>query len=148
MVSDAIGRIDTARIDVIVLENPYVPWIGSFGFAGTNALMNSDPGGLENLAEYGLGGIPNLGNDSVIPTFGASTADPQIFEYIYRRRDAEDRGLTYYLEISPSLIPAIWNTSGYGETGSALIDTNFKAVINAFSTSDTNGFVRLRIKKN
>jgi len=125
----------------------YVLWTVGYGLIGTNANMtaNSDGDPLNNLYEYGLGGVPTNGNDiGILPVYGSEGSS---FQYIYRRRrDAAARGLSYALELTDNLVSNNWSSSGYAETGTNAIDTDFEAVTNSIPTvAKPSQFIRLNI---
>ena len=146
-VEDPYGGSDEALLDISVMASLYNQWAAGYSLIGGDADLLADPDGdrLSNLVEYGLGGVPTLGNDAaaILPTFGISDDS---FQYIYRRRtDAEARGLAYWLELNTNLSSGIWITNGYSEAGTAPLETGFEAVTNRIPTTEANQFIRLRI---
>jgi len=128
----------------------YSRWSVGNGLTGENVAMDADPDcdGLNNLAEYALGGNPNSDDvAAVLPDYevvavGASNA----VDYIYRRRlDPAVLGLTYGLNTSTNLTGA-WDYAGTTyETGSADIDQDFESVSNSVPFETGSGFVHLKI---
>ncbi|MBI9021282.1 MAG: hypothetical protein JEZ10_08535 [Verrucomicrobia bacterium] len=142
------------QIEVAVPEEAfYQAWADGFDLIGVRAAWDSDPDGdgYNNLIEYALGGMPTNAADSasVFPVFGKPADQSfQGLEYIYRRRiNAAALGLSYWLEVTPELIPASWSTNGYEETGSAAINDDFETVTNRIPTGGLSGFIRLRVGK-
>ncbi|RKX42597.1 MAG: hypothetical protein DRP64_09580, partial [Verrucomicrobia bacterium] len=134
----------------------YMEWAASFGLADTNGIgaptFDVEPDGMDNLAEYALGGNPT--NDdaaSVLPIFGITDAGggSNAMDYIYNRRlDAVLRGLTYGLNESTNLLSE-WNYVGTDyETGSADIDSSFESVTNTIPIATEKGFINLEIEGN
>ena len=127
--------------------DPYYDWIDGFPIAGTDADLFADPDGdgLNNLAEYALGGNPNLGNDGVGPTHALAGDD---FEIQYnRRRDAGARGLAYTVKATDDLVDGMWSTNGIADAGSGILDADFESVTNRVSTvGKTNEFLKLEVE--
>ncbi len=132
----------------IWVESPsFANWIEIFSLSPSNALWSADPDcdGLDNLAEYGLGGNPTNANDiGILPTFGIVDGG---VEYVCRQRtDAAARGLGYYLELNINLVSGIWTNSGYAVVGTGEIGAGFEVVTNLVPTVPfATRFVRLRI---
>ncbi|MDF7823596.1 hypothetical protein P4B35_06185 [Pontiellaceae bacterium B12227] len=126
--------------------DPYYDWVDSFPIIGTDADLFADPDGdgLNNLTEYALGGVPNLGNDGVDSTHGIAGDD---FEIQYnRRRDAAARGLSYEVVKTDDLVSANWSSNGVTESGSEILDAEFENVTNSVPTiGKTNEFLKLEI---
>ena len=118
----------------------YGDWIAGYSVSGSDG-MGDNPDGdkIDNLAEYGLGGVPDVFDNGPVPTF-------ENLKYVYRRRtDAVARGLTYALEECTNLISNDWNTVTNPPTGSAPLESGFESVTNTIPTTETNQFIRLRI---
>jgi len=110
-----------------------------------------EPDGVDNLAEYALGGNPTHDDAaSILPTFGITDAGggSNAMDYIYTRRlDAALRGLTYGLNESTNLLSE-WNYVGNAyETGSADIDPSFESVTNTIPIAMGKGFINLEIRE-
>jgi hypothetical protein len=145
-------EVRVSALAAVAEQASYGQWGSDYGLSGADTYYLADPDGdgLNNLAEYGLGGIPTNGSidTAILPTFGnIADGGTNGMEYVYRRRtDAAARHLDYHLELSTNLVSNGWNTNGYSETGSAPLETGFEAVTNRLSTeSQTNQFIRLRI---
>ncbi|VGO16311.1 hypothetical protein PDESU_04902 [Pontiella desulfatans] len=148
MVSSSNNRwIGIGAITVGTLGSaPFAAWLDSYELTGTDAAWNADPDadGLDNLTEYGLGGIPNVSNDAVEPTLSNTGVS---MEYVYRRRtDAAIRGLTYWLESNTNLLTGNWNSNSYFTSGTGSSAPGFETVTNEIPTTETNRFIRLRIE--
>jgi len=132
----------------------YADWADAFGLDtnGTGAMaFDYEPDGLDNLAEYALGGNPT--NDdaaSFLPTFGISdVGGSNVIDYVYRRRlDVALRGLTYGLNVSTNLLSEWIYVSNAYETGSAEIDLSFESVTNTVPAATEEGFINLEIREN
>jgi hypothetical protein len=138
---------NTASLEIMVFSI-YEGWASAYNLNGSNAEFSSDPDGdgLNNLAEYALGGNPNDNNSAIRPE-SSLTLDSGSWwiEYCYRRRtDAAARGLTYYLELTDDLNGS-WSTNGYSETGTAPVDTGFEMVTNRIDTLTDSRFVQLKV---
>ena len=130
-------------LSLILVATPYEKWAAPYSLAG--GLHDNDDGdSLDNLSEYALGGNPtNPVDPGILPTFGKQG---DVFEYIYRRRTAPDRGVDYQVELTDNLVSNSWNITGYTETGTADIDGTFESVTNEIPMSGkTNQFIRLKI---
>ena len=125
----------------------FTNWAEQNELSGDDAAWGADPDGdgLNNLAEYALGGNPSSGDAAgVLP---ASTVDGTgRVEYIYRRRlDRINLGLTYTLNTSTDL-SSTWTNAGAGhETGTAAIDETFESVTNSVPFTSGEGFIQLKI---
>ena len=133
-----------------VEESPYNTWAGSYQLSGTDALRSADPDhdGLNNLAEYGLGGNPANGiNAEILPSFHIE-ADSNLAKYVHRQRsDPSEYGLTYRLESCTNLTTQSWTTNGYSVVGNSLDIGGFKTVTNQIPTGGIDGlFTRLKIQ--
>ncbi|VGO16360.1 hypothetical protein PDESU_04951 [Pontiella desulfatans] len=129
----------------------YGDWLGEYTAGGQTALEdNPDLDTLNNLQEYAFGGGPDNPNDpaDIFPAYSiTNSAD---FEFIYRRRkDAEARGLSYWVEAGTNLLSDTWTTNGVQETGVGAVDADFESVTNLLDASLQNeSFIRLRVRKN
>ncbi|WP_168433072.1 right-handed parallel beta-helix repeat-containing protein [Pontiella sulfatireligans] len=126
----------------------YADWANEYAL-GVDAGYGWDADGdrLDNLTEYGLGGVPTNGSDAalILPTFG-TTMVGNALEYVYRRRtDAAARGLIYTLEESTNLVSNDWNIISVLPSGTAPLEPGFEAVTNQIPATETNQFIRLRI---
>ncbi len=129
----------------------YDLWAYQCGLVKENSDPVADPDGdgVNNLIEYALGGVPNLGTScGFFPRFGKSgDGSFQGLEYIYRRRrDAAAHGLTYTVEEASNLTAVVWGTNNITETGAGIIDSDFEEVTNRISNAgEPAGFVRLKV---
>jgi acetyl esterase/lipase len=123
----------------------YGLWAQTHSLSG-GPLDNDDGDQLNNLVEYALGGNPtNPADVGIVPEFGI-ISDGGSASCIYRRRTAEDSGVSYPLELTDNLVSNDWKTTGFTETGAGDIDGIFESVTNEISTlGKTNEFIRLRI---
>ena len=142
----ALAEIEQIHTDNGNLDN-YYAWIDGFSIAGTDADLFADPDGdgVNNLTEYALGGLPDLGSDPVRPMIINHTDDLEL--YYNRRRDADDRGLTYALLRTDDLVDPVWYTNGVAEAGSLVLDAEFESVTNTVDTAGSmTGFFQLDVE--
>ena len=153
------GKVDEVRISNIALhpskfigmQNPLgdmEAWTRGYGldpYGNGDESEDPDGDGLDNLAEYALGGSPVSGDaEMVLPTSGLSGG---FLEYVYNRRlDASSHGLAYGLNESTNLL-GNWDYVGNAyETASIVVDPEFEVVTNAIPTAGQDqGFVDLQI---
>ncbi|MDF7800140.1 hypothetical protein P4C99_11745 [Pontiellaceae bacterium B1224] len=141
----ALAEIEQVHTDNGNLDD-YYAWIGGFPIIGTDADLFADPDGdgINNLTEYAMGGLPALGSDPVRPMI-INQAD-ELELYYNRRRDADDRGLTYALLRTDNLVKPVWYTNGVAEAGSLVLDSEFESVTNRVGTTDSEaGFFQLDV---
>lgn len=150
---------NTSGLISVVNEPPppaeiYAAWAAGFGLDtnGTGAMtFDFEPDGMNNLAEYALGGNPtNADAASILPTFEITDAGggSNFMEYIYNRRlDAAIRGLSYGLNESTNLLGEWIYVSNAYETGSANIDPGFESVTNVVPFVTDEGFIALEIEE-
>lgn len=159
-----VGRaglmIDDVQIDnwvaelVDTPESLYADWLGlySSGMGGlTNLTDNPDNDALNNLYEYAVGGNPTNKADTGYASAYATTEDggTNYIEYVYYKRDdAVDRGLSYYLELTGNLSTPAWTNAGYEVTGEVAAEPGFNTVTNRVPTSNAAEFIRLQIELN
>lgn len=129
----------------------YTKWADDNSLSGTDALLSTDieGDGLDNLAEYAVGGNPGLADvlppAEIVDLGGGSN----LFRYVYhRRRDAAARGLLYGLSYDLDLVDTNdWVYVGtLWETDTAIINADFESVTNEVEiTGVDQGFLRLEI---
>ncbi len=137
-------------VEQLAEESPYETWVAGYNLIDSDLAADPDSDGLDNLAEYGLGGNPTNANDvGIIPTLGIGDIGGTIgIDYVYRRRsDAPARGLDYFLELNTKLNGGVWTNDGYEVVDASASDAGFQTVTNRISTEPfTALFIRLRIK--
>jgi len=118
----------------------YALWSSQYSIVGESGYHEDpDTDGLDNLAEYGLGGAPDDLLDAPYPTF-------ENLEYVYRRRtDAAARGLSYALVGCTNLLTNTWSAVINPPSGIAPLETGFEAVTNQIPATEANQFIRLQI---
>jgi len=138
-------------VSLLTVADPYSTWAQGYGLTGTAAAATYDvePDGMDNLAEYALGGNPtNADAAAFMPSFEIMDAGggSNFMNYIYNRRfDAVILGLTYGLNESTNLLNE-WDYVGNAyETGSAEIDLYFESVTNAVPATAGKGYIKLEI---
>ena len=136
----------------IFVDSYYETWRQSYSLSDEDAALLADPDvdGLHNLGEYGLGGYPDQADlpAGILPEVLVDSSDgSNVMKMIYRRRrDAADRCLSYYLDLTETLDGGIWSTNGYTETGVFLLNADFELVTNSIPAGVSNGFIRLNIE--
>jgi hypothetical protein len=151
------GDADHIYYDEITISgntyDSYANWLADYKLAGSNALTSADlePDGLDNFAEYALGGNPtNDDASAVLPTSGIiPDLGTNWLEYVYRRRsDHAERGLAYTVEVTTNLVSGTWSTNGVMPAGSGVIDVELDSVTNRIGTSIENvQFIRLKVEE-
>lgn len=135
------ANITDVVVDSVSIESgatAFMAWIAGYGL--TDADGDPDGDGLDNLAEYALGGNPvATGDEAVLPMFGNN------MEYIYRRRTDNDT-LLYWIETTTNLVSNVWKTNEVTEIDVGTMDGPFETVTNAVDTSGVQKFIRLRIR--
>ena len=133
--------------DLFMDDYPAIP-VGDRGY-------DADPDGDQttNLAEYALGGFPNVSESYFelgLQHELVEEAGDWYAEFRYpRRKDAALRGLRYEFQVSDDLSPDSWMDRSYTVSGIAPIDETFEEVrlrINQpLSSSDPRLFGRVKI---
>ncbi len=133
------GRIDDVLVTAAnsgygVFSNLYTLAHGPLG--------HDDTDGLNNLAEYALGGNPTS-NDaaSIVPIFQALGDH---FYYIHNER-TDDPNLRYTVQLSTNLVSNDWNTNGVEWVGEAAFSNVWKSVTNRTDVGKRE-FIRLHIE--
>jgi len=141
-----------SQINYTVSHNQIKPsgfavYMDSYGLSGGNAAadFDYDSDGWDNLMEYALGSDP---------TGGVFTGELPVLNheggtlgYIYAQR-SDDDSLTYYLELSSSLVFTNWANTGYTVTGTNVTGSTFDYVTNSIATDAAAEFVRLVVEQN
>jgi hypothetical protein len=146
--TDAAGNESAASISVAVVPGLYSQWAATYGVG--RPLEDCDHDGLDNLAEYALGGNPTNGwvEPAIRADWSLHESGPSNWvEYVYRRRrDAQARGLTYFVEQSDDLVSGFWTNGGVGEPVGVMInDDDFETVTNQLPVTE-KGFIRVSIE--
>jgi len=106
---------------------------------------DDDSDGLQNLAEYGLGGDPtNSLDQGILPVFGNTGS---WFNYIHVQR-TDDPALVYYLETTTNLVSGTWTNSGYTVAATNTTGGTFDYVTNTIPVVEDETFIRLIIENN
>jgi hypothetical protein len=130
-------------------QEQFDSWANAFSGMGsaTNTMDDPDADGLNNLAEYAVGGTPDSGS-STGHSIEFRMVNGEVECVHPRRKDYTSRGLEYFLEVSDMLHSnTTWTLSGNSEVGSTSLDSDFDSVTNRISTgSQTNEFIRLRVR--
>jgi hypothetical protein len=128
-------------------NSAFMRWHYDYGLAGADADESADPDsdGLNNLYEYGLGGVPTNGNDAgYIPVFGISGGQ---MEYAHVALADPNRGIDYIVETTTNLVSGTWTTGGVTTvTGSVDADFNLDTCTVPMDGRPED-FIRLRIGK-
>jgi hypothetical protein len=134
------------EFDVIAGESTpltgYDQWASANGAGAATNDFDSD--GVNNLAEYALGGNPtNALNQGTLPVFSKSASG---FIYVHPQR-SDDTTLTYRVEITTNLMSGTWTNQGYRVTGTNVTGGTLDFVTNDVDTVDNEKFIRLRIEQ-
>ena len=148
------GYIDNLWVtsDLLTPVLLYNDWALGEGLTESNNAygQNPDGDGLDNLAEYGLGGQPtNPANQGIASTYGTmEEGGTSWMTYVYARRSDYDlRGLDYHLETTPDLIYSAWTNDNYEVAGIGEPGGGFDYVTNRVSTDVENEqFLRVGIE--
>jgi hypothetical protein len=109
-------RIGRTYESVAVLDLSYDDWAAYYGLTG-GPHDDDDNNGLSNLLEYALGGNPTDPADRGFPlvTHLVEAADKKWFEITYPRRAEFTGNLNYVVQVSQTLLPNSWSSSGLEE---------------------------------
>jgi hypothetical protein len=140
----------SATLDILVggpdSSALYAAWVATYPTLGTSTNWNDDfePDGLNNLAEYALGGDPTF-NDAAIKLPTAHTDSNWLYYMYNRREDAAARGLSYTLLSGSDLQDGSMTNVLAPFSVSAALD-GFESVTNRISTSaESKQFMQLEI---
>lgn len=143
------GYLNAMRIDVFIPELGYAEWSTNFpGFTGDRH-GDDDGDGLDNLAEFALGGNPtNAAETGFEPSFSRSSAGgTSVFTYVYARRSGTTV-LNYRLELTSNLVSGTWSDTGYTTAPTAgVLNADFEAVTNTVPADAGPHFLRLLIEE-
>jgi len=136
---------------IIPASSGFESWVAGYGLSGSpdaDADYDYDLDGLDNLAEYGLGGDPTTKDAAAIVPVAAvvNDAGTDWFYHIHNER-TDDPSLTFTVQANPNLTSGTWATNGVdfvGETGES---GGFKTVTNRTDIGSEE-FIRLRIEQN
>ncbi len=130
----------------------YMLWADDYEMVGNGtAAMYTDPDGdgLNNLAEYGMGGNPTNRNDQGNVPAGSVVQDGGSWlEYVhFERTDKSARGLSYTPEHALNLVSPAWTNSGIVPAGTGGLNSEFNTVTNRISTESVDQqFLRLQVE--
>jgi len=130
----------------------YMQWADDYEMVGNGtAAMYTDPDGdgLNNLAEYGIGGNPtNRAERGHVPVGSIVKDSGSWLEYIhYEHADKTERGLSYSAQHSANLLSNVWASTEAVLVGAGALDAEFNAVTNRIATeSKESQFIRLRVE--
>ncbi|HKL21569.1 MAG TPA: glycosyl hydrolase family 28-related protein [Tichowtungia sp.] len=132
------------EFDVIAGESTpltgYDQWASANGAGAATNDFDSD--GVNNLAEYALGGNPtNALNQGTLPVFSKSASG---FIYVHPQR-SDDTALTYWVETCTNLMSGTWTNQGYRVTGTNVTGGALDFVTNDVDTVENEKFIRLKI---
>ncbi|QHI69085.1 endo-1,4-beta-xylanase [Tichowtungia aerotolerans] len=140
-----LSRINESVVSPVVF---YQSWLNNFPALGvrTNLTDNPDGDAFDNLAEYGLGGDPTLADFVNVPVLQQGSGNSLIYIHV-QRSDAAERGLSYYLELTPDLAAPAWTNGGYTVLGTNIgYAAGFDAVTNLIPTgAEASQIIRLRV---
>lgn len=136
-----------------VFVDPYETWLSGYD-VGSDSDMTDDPDGdaLNNLYEWALGGNPSDSNDvGSIPIYEVVVnGESNFFQYVHARRsDADELGLTYYLEWTDDLVSTSWTNANYDIVGTNITGEAFDYVTNRISINAAfSQFLKLVVESN
>ena len=142
--------VDNFKLEVASGLSSYEQWVASWGVNIGAQTNDFDGDGLDNLAEYGLGGDPTSAADTGIPpAYGiAQVGGTNWLTYAYPMRTDPSSGIAYHLETTDDLVFPAWTNAYYETTGTgATAYAGFDAVTNRISTgTKAKQFIRLIIE--
>lgn len=142
--------VDNFKLEVASGLSSYEQWVASWGVNIGAQTNDFDGDGLDNLAEYGLGGDPTSAADTGIPpAYGtAQVGGTNWFTYAYPVRTDPSSGIAYHLETTDDLVFPAWTNAYYETTGTgATAYAGFDVVTNRISTgTKATQFIRLIIE--
>jgi len=134
------------------MDSYYRSWVENYiGLrCFTNMTDDLDGDGLDNLAEYAVGGSPVSGENAGF-SFSPEviTAGPTNYlKYVYaKRKDSGPRGLVYSIEQADDLLLGSWSQVDVDPTGVGVLDAEFDSVTNHIPIGDVRQeFFRLRVE--
>lgn len=125
----------------------YQQWAGLQGLtAGVNDGATDDPDsdGLDNLAEYALGGAPLDANDQGSEPYIINSDAGLSVIYVER---TDDDSLTYSLQTRDDLLTGSWTNTGYTVSGTNITGSTFNDVTNSIQMETDTGFIRLVVEQ-
>ncbi|VGO18369.1 hypothetical protein SCARR_00421 [Pontiella sulfatireligans] len=128
----------------------YSAWSVSYNLTGDDALESSDvePDGLDNLAEYALGGNPtNADADAVAPVAYVVTVLGTNWFYLVHNRRTDDQSLRYTLGTKTNLTGVSWDTNDVHVVGESVESDGFKTVTNRTEAATAAKFIKLEVSK-
>jgi arylsulfatase A-like enzyme len=139
------ATVDNVRVTVPTSDK-YAQWAYDSELEDSALTNNPDGDVLDNLAEYALGGNPNVAGDEAL--FPILVTDANGAKLIFRRRlDAQERGLNYWMAITTNLVSGPWVTNQFLDVTSGFIDSDFELVTNRVETvGKLNEFIQLEIE--
>jgi predicted phosphodiesterase len=143
-----------ALAGVLSPSENYAGWVSSYGLYTNPAASafgaDPDDDGLNNLAEYALGGNPIDKADRGYVPAGAMIDDGETnwFEYVHvERLNKVQLGLDYRVEHLSDLLNSGWGSNGVVPVGNGVVDENYMVITNRILTeNEARHFIRLRIE--
>jgi hypothetical protein len=124
----------------------YAAWVATYPTLGTATNWNDDfePDGLNNLAEYALGGDPTF-NDAALKLPTTYTDSTWLYYMYNRRNDAAARGLSYTVLSGTDLLDGSITNVVAPLSVSAAVD-GFETVTNRIPTdTEIQQFIKLEV---
>jgi hypothetical protein len=126
----------------IITSPSFAAWAYNWGVNIGSETNDFDGDGLDNLAEYALGGNPTNNTDvGIVPTL-INNSGTLIYVHVQR---ADDTNLFYFLETSTNLVSNTWTSFGY-TAATNVTGLTFNYVTNMWSNNCKAAFFRLRIE--
>lgn len=148
----SIQSVTIERLETLPEADLFVEWLNLYPGLGsaTNYTDDVEPDGLNNLAEYALGGNPTNHDASVVMPRSALSAvgGTNWLCMVYSRRaDAAARGLTYTVLHGTNLVTGLTHTNHV--VGVSSVTNGFESVTNQVPTDvEVAQFMQLLIEMN
>ena len=129
----------------------YTAWATFYELVGGET-DDDDGDGLSNIHEFGMGGNPTNSTDIGYEPIVDMVEDTSTnwMRYVHVRLADPSSGITYLLEETPDLVQGSWtnaNATQIGTPAALPADPNFESITNRIPTTETQKFIRLKIKK-
>ena len=137
--------VDYGKLEIVKVSG-FTSWAEDYGLTGADAAATYDvePDGLNNLAEYALGGNPTIADAaSVLPVFQAVGSH---FYFTHTER-SDDSSLSYTVQLNSNLVSGIWTTNGVEFVEETGVVDDLKTVTHR-TDIDSVEFMRLKIEQN
>jgi hypothetical protein len=147
--SAANGGATIDSVQVETLSSGYLGWASEWDVDIGAETDDFDGDGLDNLYEYGLGGIPtNAADRGQKIEFGpVNVGGTNRFRFVHPQRADPRNGLEYFVELNTNLVSGLWTTRGYSLGGTGITGSELNLATNWVDMEDDRKFMRLLIAK-